>query len=193
MFLPKWAAENQKGWLSWKSRPRRGDGCGKSGKVLPERRSADKAAPCRMTGPQGPRASARSPTSFHPMKFLLPALRHLLTFAAGLGTVIATSAPQDQAGGVDPRAAGLGALAAVLVRFLLSLAPVTGAGACAKSGRLPGWVLAAGLAGFCGWSLPACSPAAFPQVRARYSEPGTSVEYSSAKGVLVTVERNSRK
>jgi hypothetical protein len=129
------------------------------------------------------------------MKTFLSILRHALTFAAGLGTYIATVSPQATGAEADPRAAGLGALAAVAVRFLLSLAPMVVARGWDRtdrrdSGGLPVWLAAAGLAGFFGFSLPACAPgsgAEWPPIRATYHKDGATVTWDSAKGVLVEV------
>jgi hypothetical protein len=66
----------------------------------------------------------------------------------------------------------------------------------ATGGRLRAWAVTAGLAGFFGFSLPACAPSSLrvPPVRACYiDKAGNSVCYSTLDGVTATVDRRSNK
>lgn len=155
----------------------------------------------------------RPHTPMTPSQTLRSILRHLLTFLAGLGTLLAARAviaPEDaaavnEAGAqlIEPVALILGAAGAALARLLLALfqrgggktGPLVGTGLPAAGGLL----LAGSLAGFVGFSLPSCSPAQLETARnipikACYiDEAGNSVCYGSKSGLELSVDRRSGK
>ena len=87
----------------------------------------------------------------------------------------------------------------VLVRFFTSGAAtiLPGAGFLPDSesgGRLPAWLLLAGLGGAFGGALPACSPGGVPPVQACYIDAaGNKICYSTVDGITATVDRRSGK
>ena len=67
----------------------------------------------------------------------------------------------------------------------------------ATGGRFRAWAVIAGLAGFFGFSPPACTPSyslQVPPLRACYiDKAGNSVCYSTLDGVTATIDRRSNK
>jgi len=127
------------------------------------------------------------------MKALFSILRHLATFAAGLGAAAAAN-PADL---FSPEALGSGAGAAALVRILplvvSGMSARRGAPIAETAGRACMIALLVGTAAFL-VGVPSCSPAGgLPPVRLSYEEDGARVEYTTAKGVLVRVDRRRGK
>jgi hypothetical protein len=138
-------------------------------------------------------------------------LRHLLTFLAGLGALLAARgliAPQDapavDAAGsslIEPLALILAAVAVAVVRLLMAWCghtfSVRGDGSAKSLAALAlPW---AGMAGVMGFNPPSCTPSQIDAakqvpVKACYIDrAGNSVCYSTAEGVTATVDRRSGK
>lgn len=134
--------------------------------------------------------------------------RHLVTFLAGLGGMLASLrwigaehvAELNQAGAdlAAPLTIIVGALAAAAARaalaggaYLFRDKGQTGN----KHRRFPAWLPPVALAGFFGFTLPACSPGSdVPQVRGSYTDKdGNTVTYSPDSGLGVTVGRRGTK
>lgn len=133
---------------------------------------------------------------------LTSVLRHIVTFIAGLGTLLASyyiiapesAASVNQAGAalVDPLCVLLGAIAAGFVRLVMAWIaskkfPPTG------GNMVQAWAVWLGLAGLMGFGLPACS-AGDPQIpiRASYHQNGITVGYSSKGGLAVEVDQRGK-
>lgn len=146
------------------------------------------------------------------MKTFLSILRHLLTFLAGLGTLLAARSiisPEDaaavnEAGAklIDPLTLIAGAAGAALARWLMTLSQREGGTPSQEVGTglqaAGGLLLAGSLAGL-GLTLPGCSPQQIETARnipikACYiDKAGNQVCYSTQEGLSATIDRRSNK
>jgi hypothetical protein len=138
---------------------------------------------------------------------LLSFARHIITFIAGLGTLLAANnliAPEsaaavDAAGAalVDPLSIVLGALAAGAVRMVMAWIAAKRISATGTGGNMvQAWALLVGLAGLSGFGLPACSPGSadnMPPIHASFHKDGITLGYSSKGGILLNVDQSSGK
>lgn len=136
-------------------------------------------------------------------------LRHFITFLAGLGGLLVTyglvtptdAAAVDSAGEslIEPLTIVGGAIAAGLSRLLMGWLGFSGDNNFPDDdeptgkngytgGRLPGWVLLAGMVGAFGFSPPSCSPPGTVPIHASYHKDGLTVGYDSKGGLSVDQE-----
>jgi hypothetical protein len=135
----------------------------------------------------------------------LSLFRHLVTFLAGLGAMLAAygvMVPADAGAAgaangalADPAAVALGAVAAAVARLVMIWISGFVRGDKRGGGGLAGLLLCGTTAGFVGFFLPSCSPtpAGIPPVRAGYFDEGREVSYDTLEGITLRVDRRARK